>query len=302
MTSNNRYDVVIVGGSYAGLAAAMSLGRSLRKILVIDSGEPCNRQTPHSHNFLTQDGQPPHVIAAVAREQVSKYPTVEFLNGKVKSGSKADDGFEIRTDDGSGSAARKLIFATGVKDIMPDIEGFADCWGISVVHCPYCHGYEIKGVTTGIIANGDAASHYAQLISHLTDKLTIFTNGESTLTAEQNEKISRRNIEIIESQIVRLEHTNGQLSGIVLDDGTTRSLKAIYSRPETAQHCSVPEQLGCEVGDDRLLKIDEFQQTSVEGIYACGDNTTSGRSVAAAVSSGSFAGMMANKKMTEEDF
>src|SRR5690606_408454 len=139
---NKNFDVIIIGGSYAGLSSAMTLGRALRNVLMIDSGKPCNRQTPHSHNFITQDGEEPGTIAEKAKAQVLKYDTVKFLNDLAVSGKKTENGFVIATETGKEFATKKLVFATGVKDIMPGIKGFSECWGISVIHCPYCHGYE----------------------------------------------------------------------------------------------------------------------------------------------------------------
>src|SRR5690606_19368783 len=146
---------IIIGGSYAGLSAAMALGRSLRKVLIIDAGKPCNRQTPHSHNFITQDGKTPAEISSIARAQVAQYETVTFLSGFAVEGKKTNSGFEIKTEKGEIFESKKLILATGVKDIMSEIPGFAECWGISVIHCPYCHGYEVRNEKTGILANGD---------------------------------------------------------------------------------------------------------------------------------------------------
>ena len=140
MKDNQQFEVIIVVGSYSGLAAAMSLGRALRKVLIIDNGKPCNRQTPHSHNFLTQDGKTPEEISTVVKLQVEQYNTVQFFNGLATNAVRTNSGFEIHTDSGKIFAGRKLIFATGIKDLMPDIPGFAESWGISILHCPYCHG------------------------------------------------------------------------------------------------------------------------------------------------------------------
>src|SRR5687767_10565291 len=137
MTDKKNFDVIIIGGSYAGLSAAMALGRALRNVLIIDSGKPCNRQTPHSHNFITQDGKTPAEIATLAKQQVEKYDTVTFFSGLATDGAKTENGFQIQTGSGETFRAKKLIFATGVKDVMPTIEGYAECWGISVLHCPY---------------------------------------------------------------------------------------------------------------------------------------------------------------------
>lgn len=302
MKDNNNYDVIIIGGSYSGLSAALALGRALRNVLVIDSGIPCNRQTPHSHNFITQDGEKPNLIAEKAKEQILKYDTVKFLNSIALSGKKNKNGFMITTAKGETFAAKKLIFATGVKDIMPNIIGFSECWGISIMHCPYCHGYEVKNEKTGILANGDFAYHYAQLLRNWTKDLTISTNGKSTLTQEQTNKIDAHKIQIIEKEIAYLKHENGNVQHIVFKDHSTFALKAIYSRPNFEQHCKIPEMLGCELTEQGLLKVDLFQKTTVANIFACGDNASAMRSVANAVAAGNTVGALVNNTMTEEEF
>lgn len=302
MTDNKNFDIIIIGGSYAGLSSAMAFGRALRNVLVIDSGLPCNRQTPQSHNFITQDGTKPSEIAEKAKAQVLKYNTVEFLNDLAVSGKKTENGFSVSTQTNEEFTAKKLVFATGIKDLMPDIKGFSECWGITVIHCPYCHGYEVSQEKTGILANGDFALHFAQLILNWTKDLTIFTNGKSTLTQEQIDKISNRNIPIIEKEIAEIKHENGHLKQIVFKDNSTFELKAIYSRPEFEQHCKIPEMLGCELTEQGYIKVDLFQKTTVENVFACGDNTNPMRSVANAVASGNFVGAITNNLMTEEEF
>lgn len=302
MKDSKHFDVIIIGGSYAGLSAAMALGRALRNVLIIDSGMPCNRQTPHSHNFITQDGTEPREIAKKAKEQVLKYDTVKFLNNVAVSGKKIQNGFIITTITGETFEAKKLVFATGVKDIMPDIKGFSECWGITVIHCPYCHGYEVKQEKTGILANGNFAFHYAQLVSNWTKDLTIFTNGKSTLTQEQADKISKHNIPVIEKEISYFKHQNGNVQEIVFKDHSTFDLKAIYSRPDFEQHCKIPEMLGCELTEHGLIKVDMLQKTTVSNVFACGDNANPMRSVANAVATGNLVGAMTNNIMTEEKF
>ena len=177
MTGNNVFDVIIIGGSYAGLAAGMALGRAMRKVLIIDDGKPCNRQTPHSHNFITHDGEAPAAIAGLAKLQVSRYETVQFFKGLATNGIKTQYGFEITVASGKTFAAKKIIFATGIRDILPGINGLAAWWGISVLHCPYCHGYEVRHEKTGILGNGEFAFDFARLISNWTNDLALFTNG-----------------------------------------------------------------------------------------------------------------------------
>lgn len=302
MTDNQNFDVIIVGGSYAGLSAAMALGRALRNVLIIDSGLPCNRQTPHSHNFLTQDGEKPGVIAEKARKEVLKYDTVKFVTDLAVNGRKTDKGFEISTQSGKVFAAKKLVFATGLKDRLLKIDGFSECWGITVIHCPYCHGYEVKDQKTGILANGYGAFHLARLISNWTKNLTIFTNGKSELTPEQTDEIKRHNIAIVEKEITSLKHKNGVVEKIIFSDNSNFELKVIYSRPPFEQHCKIPELLGCELTEQGLIKVDAFQKTTVDNIFACGDSTNPIRAVSYAVSTGNNTGVFLNNAMTEEDF
>lgn len=302
MTTNKQFDVIIIGGSYSGLAAAMALGRALKKVLIIDSGKPCNAQTPHSHNFLTQDGKTPTEITTLAKQQVEKYNTVKFFAGLATNGRKSDNGFEIQVTSGETFRAEKLIFATGIKDDMPKIEGFSNCWGISVLHCPYCHGYEVRNEKTGILGNGEYGNDLAKLISNWTNDLTLYTNGKSTLTVEQTQKLGKHHIKIVEKEIGILENNNGYLQNIIFKDGTKAEVKAIYSRNSFKQNSSIPESLGCELNDEGYIKINPFQETTVDGVFACGDNTTRMRSVANAVAMGTAAGMTASKKMILEQF
>jgi len=302
MTGKTNYDVIIVGGSYAGLSAAMALGRSLRKVLVIDSGWPCNRQTPHSHNFITHDGEIPAVIAAKAKEQVLQYETITFHQGLAVAGTKQESGFTIITAAGGEFSARKLLFATGIKDLMPAIPGFAECWGITVIHCPYCHGYEVRHQKTGIMANGDIGFEFTKLVSNWTNDLTLFTNGKSTLTLEQTAKLQKHNIPVIETEITGFEHTNGQLKQVHFKDGSVKTMKAMYAKIPFVQHCDIPVQLGCVLNEHGFITVDNFQKTSVPGVYAAGDNATGMRAVALATAAGGMAGIVINKELVEESF
>jgi len=297
-----HFEVIIVGGSYSGLSAAMSLGRSLRQVLVIDSGLPCNRQTPHSHNFITQDGEVPAVISAKAKLQVHFYKTVQFFNGIAIEVTKTKDGFEIKTNSGETFTSKKMLFATGVKDLLPEVKGLAECWGISVLHCPYCHGYEVKTEKTAIIANGEMAFEYAKLISNWTKDLRLLTNGKSTITWEQKEILQKHQIEIIEEEIESLEHENGNVTQVIFKNQSKTTVKAIYFRAPFEQHCSLPEALGCDLTEQGLIKVDMMQKTTIPGVYASGDCVIQARSVAMAVSSGSFAGAAINKELIDERF
>jgi thioredoxin reductase len=297
-----KYDIIIVGGSYSGLAAGMALGRALKRVLIIDSGLPCNRQTPYSHNFLTRDGEKPAEIAAIGLEQVLKYDTVSFTGGLAVSGRRVEDGFEIVIESGERFFAGRLIFATGIRDITPAIEGVSECWGISVIHCPYCHGYEVRNEKTGILANGDDGFEMSTLISNWTLDLTVYTNGASLFGGEQRARLSAHGIVVDERVIVRLEHVSGQLRSVVFEDGSQDPVTAMYVRSPFEQHCKISADLGCELTPEGYLKVDMMQETSIPGVFACGDNTSRMRTVAHAVSSGTMAGVAASRKIIFEQF
>jgi thioredoxin reductase len=302
MTDSKNFEAIIIGGSYAGLSAAMSLGRSLRNVLIIDSGLPCNRQTPHSHNFITHDGEKPGVIAEKARTQVLSYKTVRLVNDLAVSGKKTEAGFVITTQSGQSFTGKKLVFATGIKDTIPAIKGFAECWGISVVHCPYCHGYELKGLKTGIISNGEKAFHIASLVNNLTGNITVLTSGKADFKEEQLTKFNNRNIKIIETGISEIEHENGYVKNVIFNSGGKIDFEAVYAALAFTQHSDIPASLGCELTEQGYIKTDGFQKTTVAGVFACGDNSNMMRSVANAVYSGNFAGAIVNKELTDEMF
>lgn len=299
---NKNFDVIIIGGSYSGLSAGMSLGRSLRDVLIIDNGKPCNRQTPHSHNFITHDGKTPSEISQLAKKDVEKYNTVSFCNGTAVKIQKTSEGFKIETSSGEKFNSKKLIIASGVKDVMPDIPGFAECWGISVIHCPYCHGYEVKNEVTGILSNGDMAYEFSKLIFNLTKSLTLFTNGKASLTDEQIKKLAQNKINLNEDEIEKIEHDNGSIQKIIFKNGKEVSLKALYAKIPFEQNINVSADLGCELTEQGFIKVDMMQKTNVPGVFACGDNVTMMRSVANAVAQGNFAGAMVNKELSDEEF
>lgn len=300
--NETEYEVIIIGGSYSGLSAAMALGRSLRKTLVIDSGKPCNEQTPHSHNFLTQDGKSPKEIAESARKQVSEYETIHFHQGKAVDAKKSETDFEVTTEKGEKFYSKKLIIATGIIDEIPNIKGFKESWGISLIHCPYCHGYEYKGKKTAIIANGDKAVHISSLVKNLTEDVTLITRGKANLTDEQGEKLNRNNIQIIENEIAELKNNNGIAESIIFADGTEIKFEAVYGAFPFHQHSEIPKNLGCEFTEFGHIKTDQFQKTNVPGLFVCGDNSSMMRSVSNAVMTGNVAGAMVNMELVTDCF
>lgn len=296
------FEVIIIGGSYAGLSTAMALGRSLRETLVIDAGKPCNRQTPHSHNFLTRDGSTPKELSEIAINQVAAYKSVHFYNGLAIDAERSNKVFKVTTSKGDILSAKKLVLATGIKDIMPNIKGFSECWGISVVHCPYCHGYEIRNKKTAIIANGEKAFHLAGLVHNLTKEITILTSGKKDFEANQIEKLKQNNIQIVEKEIVEIEHQNGQLEKILFKDGTSEIYENAYASVSFEQNSNIAKELDCNLTEKGHIEVNFMQKTSEDDIFACGDNSSMMRSVATAVYTGNMAGAMINNELTQENF
>lgn len=287
-------DVIIIGGGIAGLSAALTLGRSLRNVLIIDGNEACNRTAPHSHNFITNDGKKPSEIVASAKKELSRYETVSFLEDKATDVYKNDGVFHIRTQSGKNFKAYKILLSTGLTDMLPDIPGFSDCWGISILHCPYCHGYEIKSESTAILANGEAAFHTGQLIHNWTDKLTILTNGISELRHEEKLELERLGIKIIQKEIRGFLRTKGQLEAVEFTDGTTLAVLAMYASVPFTQQSPFAEKLGCQMTSKGHISVDNLGRTSVEGVYAAGDNTAEHRAISVAAASGTVAGFTIN--------
>ena len=284
------YDAVIIGGSYSGLSAALALGRARRSVLVIDANEPCNTRVPHSHNLLTHDGVPPHVLRTKARADVAKYTTVQFLDGRAEQLGGTDGNFAVRTSDGTEHRGRKLLLALGVRDELPQIKGLVECWGISAASCPFCHGYEVRDQRLVVIGNAPENAHYAKLIRNWSDRLTVCTNGPSSFDNEQLESLRKQGIAFVESPITEVLHEQGQVKALVFADGSRRDADTLFLRSDTTAPSSLTEKLGVERTEIGLLKVDPMQRTNVPGVFASGDCTTLMRALSAAFASGTMAG------------
>ena len=296
------YDAIIIGGSYAGLSAAMGLGRSLFKVLIIDADERCNKMVVQSHNLITHDGSAPGDVAAKAKEQVLKYKTVEFLTGKVVSAVKKDNFFEVVTENQEKFTGRKLLFSTGLKDNMLPIPGYAECWGKSVIHCPFCHGYEVNGQALGVMLTNGKEAPFVLMVWNLSKNLKIFTNGPSTIPPEWTEKFEKKGIPIIETELESIEQENGQMKHLILKDGSRHAIDAFFAKAPVAQHLSAPKDLGCTINEMGFIQVDEFQRTTVSGVFAAGDCTTMYRALSVAISAGTKASAFIVKELVEENF
>lgn len=291
--SEEIHDVIIIGGSYAGLSAAIQLARARRRVLIIDEGIRRNRFASHSHGFLTQDGVDPAVIAKRAREQVLAYPTVRLLSGRATqavkaSGAAAPDAAFAVTAAGTTHVSRRLLLATGVRDILPEVEGLAERWGSSVFHCPYCHGYELDQGPIGVLAGSELSMHHALMLPDW-GPTTLMLNGAFEPDAEQRAALASRGTAVERIPVLRLTgHADAELA-----DGRTLSFSGIFALAPSVQASPFAEQLGLEVEETPLGKIirtDAMKETSMPGVFACGDAARMMASVALAVGDGNLAG------------
>lgn len=290
-----RHDVIVVGGSYAGMAAALQLLRARRSVLVIDEGLRRNRFAARSHGFLGQDGVDPAEIAAVARGQLEAYPTLSWVEGRAEAVEGEKDAFAVTTADGARREGRRLILALGVSDGLPAVEGLAERWGRSVFHCPYCHGYELDRGRIGVIAAGPMSVHQAQLIPEW-GEVTFFTNGALALDAEARADLVRRGVAIEEARIARLEGA----ADVVLADGRRLAFAGLFTASRTSPASPIAERLGCALEETPMgvqIRTDQAKETSVPGAFACGDAARSPHSVSLAVGDGAWTGAQVHRSL-----
>lgn len=292
-------DVIIVGGSFAGLTAAMQLGRARRKVTVLDTGRNRNRYASHAHNILGHDGVPPGELLDAARKQVLGYPTVDLIEAKAIDVSGEPDNFAVATDGGDTINARRLILSYGIADEFPDIPGFVDCWGKTVIHCPFCHGYEVADKRWGLLYSSPMSLHGPALYANWTDDITLVLDGHHIIEEERH-KLDRRGVRIVDGRLAAIHHNGGQVTGITLDDGTELGLDALYAHPRNRPSSDLHTRLGLEMKDTptgTMITVGDMQATSRPGIYAAGDLAMAMHSVTFATNSGSLAAMGALQSM-----
>ena len=292
-------DVIIIGGSFAGLAGALQIGRARRKITVLDTGLPRNRFAGHSHGLLGHDHKPPLDILATARQQLARYPTIKLVNARAEAISGALDDFSVLTDGGETLKARRLLLSYGVADQMPTIPGFAESWGKSIVPCPYCDGFEVAGQHWGLVYSGPHSLHAVSLFHDWTDRLTLFADGHD-ISADDRADLARRNVPVVDGRIVEIAHQNGQISTVNLDTGFHIAVDVLFAHPRNKPSASLHEKLGLETSDTPvgyMLKTDDRRETSVKGIYAAGDLANAMASVTVATHSGAMAAIFAQQSM-----
>lgn len=294
-----HYDAIIIGGSFAGLSAATQLARARRKVLVIDAGEPRNRFAEHAHGFLAQDGEAPRAILDRARRQLAAYPTAKMVHGRAARTEKAASGFEVAVSGGEKFVASRLIIATGITDELPDIPGLAERWGTTVVHCPYCHGYEIAGGALGVLGTTSISVHQALVVADW-GTVTLFCDGSFRPDAEETEQLRQRGVAVAAVPLTGLEDGEAGAVSARLADGTQKQMRGLFVAPRSRMAGPTAGQLGCVMTDGMLgplIKVDDMQQTSVTGCYAAGDAAQAWQSIPFAVSSGALAGVAAHQSL-----
>lgn len=303
MSASNHqdgYDVIIVGGSNAGLSAALQLGRARRRVMVCDTGKPVNARVHEAHGFFTRDGTSPAELLAIGRAQLRPYPTVDLRQVAVTGATRDDDGdgFRVILADGTTVRTRALLLATGGTAIFPPIEGIAERWGVSVNSCPYCHGYEVRDRPLAVYGSGDHGFHYAIMIAHWSHDLVFCTDGPAGLTEDQRRALAAREIRVIEEKIIRLEGADRELERIVFADGTSLPRQALFFGPQWRQHSDLAAQLGCEHTPDGSVQVDRQGLTSVPWVYAAGDMAhLLMQNLTMAVAEGTFAATMLNNAL-----
>ena len=303
MTEHVGHDVIVVGGSFAGLSAAMQIARARRRVLVLDAGRPRNRFAAHSHGFLGQDGRVPAEIIDIARAQVLAYPTATFVKDEAIAAETTGDGFLIHLASGEHVQASRLVLATGVEDELPSVPGLAERWGRTVLHCPYCHGYEIADGVLGVLATMPGSVHQALLVADW-GKVVLFAHDAFTLDDRQRADLDARGVRIEHTPVRSIAtHADGH-ELVHLADGRDVPVRALFVATRTRPSSSLATQLGCgfdEGPQGPIIRIDAKQATTVAGVFAAGDAASAMSNATLASAAGVMAGVFAHQSLAIPD-
>ena len=294
-----RHDAIIIGGSFAGLSAALYIARARRSVCVVDTGVPRNRFAEHSHGLFGHDGSAPHTMLATARSQVAAYPTVTFIDDEAKTATKTPDGFSVKLATGDVLESVRLVLAFGISDELPGIPGLAERWGSSVLHCPYCHGYELSGQRLGVLHVSPRSIHQAMLIAEW-GPTTLYLNGGPEPDDTSLAELTKRGVAIEPAPVTALHGENSRLSSIELADGRLSPADALYLGPRTRLNSEIAEQLGCELDDGQfgpIVRTDVEKMTTVPRVYAAGDITRGAHTVTWAAADGVTAGLAVHRSL-----
>jgi thioredoxin reductase len=290
------YDVVIVGGGPAGLSAALVLARCRRRVLVCDAGQPRNAAASALHGYLTRDGVAPLEMLRLGREELHRYG-IEVQDIRVTGVERFEHAFDVTVEGGTRLAAKIVLLATGVRDELPNIAGIEECYGISVHHCPYCDGWEVRDKALAVIGTGPTGAGLALSLRTWSDRVVLCTNRRPRLKRAQREQLEAWGIPIHEEAIVRLNHADGHATGLVLESGKVLPCDAVFFATGQAQQSRLPFDVGCEFTRKGAVKTDHLGQTCVEGIFVVGDASHDVQFVVVAAAEGAKAGVAINKAL-----
>lgn len=293
------FDVIIVGAGPAGLNAALVLGRCRRRVLVCDSGHPRNAVSHALHGFLSRDGINPAELLRIGREQMEPYQSVEIRDGTVTAALLHRDQFTVTLDNNQQAASRKLLFATGVVDVLPAIKGIEAFYGRSVFHCPYCDGWEVRDQALAVYGRQDSGVGLIQTLRGWSHDLALCTDGPAPLSKKDQRCLSRLGVKVYSESIGSLEGANGQLERIVFYNGETLACRAMFFNTGQYQRSKLPAELGCKLTTDGSVKVDEEGQTSVPGVYIAGDASRDVQFAIVAAAEGAQAAFAINKALLE---
>lgn len=295
--NEHDYDVVIIGGGAAGLSAALVLGRARRKVLVIDAGTPRNAPAAHMQGYLSRDGLPPAELLEIGRNEVAGYG-VEVTAGTVAS---VDAGFIVNLTDGREVRARRVLVTTGATDDIPDIPGVRERWGQDLLHCPYCHGWEVRDQPLGVLGSHPLAVQHALLVRQWSDDVVFFTH-TMTVTDEDRRSLEARGIRIIDGEVSRLVIEDDHLNGVELADGQVVTRTAVFVRPGIRPHSDgILARLGCVLDDTGFAVVDATGRTTVDGVWAAGNAADPRAQVITAAGAGSAAAIAINNDLVTDD-
>jgi thioredoxin reductase len=294
---SETYDVVIIGGGAAGLSAALVLGRARRRVVVVDAGMPRNAPAAHMQGFLSRDGTPPADLLRAARAEVRRYG-VEIVDDRVVD---ATAGFALRLAGGRTVEARQVLLATGAVDELPDVGGARERWGRDLLHCPYCHGWEVRDQALGVLGIGPGSVEHAHLLRQWTDDVVLFTH-TATVTAGERATLHARAIAVVDGTVERLVVVDDRLRAVRLADGRAVPRDALFIRPALRAHADGPAAaLGCELLAGGLVRTDTDGRTSVPGVWAAGNATNPRAQVITAAGEGSAVAIAINTHLVKDD-
>jgi thioredoxin reductase len=295
----NQYDVVVIGGGAAGLSAAMVLSRARRQVLVVDGGQPRNAPAGHMHGFLSRDGMPPRELLAVGRDEVESYGG-EITHGHVSAVAREDDAFVVTLQNGRTVSTRRLLVATGLRDELPDIGGLRERWARDVLHCPYCHGHEVRDRALGVIGWTPESVRYAQIVRQWSHDVVLFAEPGS-LSEEDEEQLTARAIGIVEGRVSQVVVRDDALHGVALEDGRFVPRDVVFVPPRFVPNNDVLTALDCSFDEAGWVVADATGQTTVPGVWVAGNLSNPRAQVITAAGEGSTAAIAINVDLVDDD-